>query len=98
MLNLLSRVIYITIVIIAFISIYEVYSPLNLNDYQRVLKKNEIIIGIRTGPASYYEIKNEKTGFTYDLAKELSKFLNVKLKLITVDNIEDATNDLNEEK
>ena len=98
MLNLLSRVIYITLIIIAVISIYKVYSPLSLNDYQRVLKKNEIIIGIRTGPASYYEIKNEKTGFTYDLAKELSKFLNVKLKLITVDNIEDATNDLNERK
>jgi membrane-bound lytic murein transglycosylase F len=98
MLNLLSRILYVTFLILVIIGISKLYLPFNVNDYERILKNDEIIIGIRTGPASYYEIKNQKIGFTYELVKELSQHLNVNLKIKTIDSIEEAINDLNERK
>ena len=59
MLNLLSRILYLTFLIIVIIGISKLYLPLSENDYERILNNDEIVIGIRTGPASYYEIKNQ---------------------------------------
>ena len=98
MLNLLSRILYVTFLILVVIGVSKLYLPISENDYKRILKNDEVIIGIRTGPASYYEIKNQKIGFTYELVRELSQYLNVNLKIVTIDSIEEAINDLNERK
>ena len=98
MLNFLSRILYLTFLILIVIGISKLYLPLSENDYERILNKDEIVIGIRTSPASYYEIKNQKIGFTYELVKELSQYLNINLKIITINSIEDAINDLNKRK
>ena len=98
MLNLLSRILYVTFFILVVIGVSKLYLPISENDYKRILKNDEVIIGIRTGPASYYEIKNQKIGFTYELVRELSQYLNVNLKIVTIDSIEEAINDLNERK
>jgi len=95
MVNFLIRIILITILIVAFISLIKVYAPFYENDYKRIVDKGEIIIGTRTGPRTYYEIKNEKTGYTYDVTKELSKFLNLNIKFITFDNSTIALQKLN---
>ena len=97
MLNLLFRIIFITAFIVVIISSIKSYLPIK-NDYQRLLQKDKIVIGLRTGPTSYYEVKNQKIGFTYDLINELSQYLDLTLEIKTIDNIEEATNDLNERK
>ena len=93
MLNLLVRIIFITAFIMVSISLLKTYLPINENDYKRLLQKDKLVVGVRTGPTSYYEIKNQKIGFTYDLVKELSQYLGVTLEIITIDNIEEAIND-----
>ena len=98
MLNLLVRIIFITAFIMVSISLLKTYLPINENDYKRLLQKDKLVVGLRTGPTSYYEIKNQKIGFTYDLVKELSQYLGVTLEIITIDNIEEAINDLNQRK
>jgi len=98
MLNLLSRILYLTFLILVIIGISKLYLPLSENDYERILNNDKIVIGIRTGPASYYEIKNQKIGFTYELVRELSQYLNIDLKIITIDSIEEAINDLDKRK
>ena len=98
MLNLLVRIIFITAFIMVSISLLKTYLPINENDYKRLLQKDKLVVGLSTGPTSYYEIKNQKIGFTYDLVKELSQYLGVTLEIITIDNIEEAINDLNQRK
>ena len=98
MLNLLVRIIFITAFIMVSISLLKTYLPINENDYKRLLQKDKLVVGLRTGPTSYYEIKNQKIGFTYDLVKELSQYLGVTLEIITIDNIDEAINDLNQRK
>ena len=96
MLNFLIRIIYITLAIIAVIGLIKFYTPFNENDYRRIVDKGEIVAGIRTGPISYYEVKTEKIGYTYDVLQELSKFLNLDLKVIALDNTASALQMLNE--
>ena len=98
MINFLLRIIYITILIFVVIGITKYYTPFYENDYKRIVENGEIIIGTRTGPTTYYEIKNQKMGFSYDLMQELSNYLNIKLKVITVNNASFATEQLNERK
>ena len=98
MLNFLIRIIYITLIIIVAIGLIKFYTPFNENDYKRILNKGEIVAGIRTGPSSYYEVKTEKIGFTYDVLKELSKFLKLDLKVVALDNAASALQMLNERK
>ena len=95
MVNFLIRIILITILIVAVISLIKVYAPFYENDYKRIVDKGEIIVGTRTGPQTYYEIKNEKTGYTFDVTKELSKFFNLNIKFITFDNSTLALQKLN---
>jgi len=98
MINFLLRIIYITIIIFVVIGITKFYIPFQENDYKRIIKKGEIIIGARTGPTTYYEIKNQKTGFSYDVMRELSKYLNINFKVVTIDNASIAQKDLDERK
>ena len=98
MLNFLIRIIYITLTIIVVIGIIKFYTPFNENDYKRIVNKGEIVVGIRTGPSSYYEVKTEKIGFTYDVLQELSKFLKLDLKVVALDNAASALQMLNERK
>ena len=74
MLNFLIRIIYISLTIIVVIGLIKFYTPFNENDYKRIVNKGVIVAGIRTGPSSYYEVKTQKIGFTYDVLEELSKF------------------------
>ena len=98
MLNFLIRIIYISLTIIVVIGLIKFYTPFNENDYKRIVKKGVIVAGIRTGPSSYYEVKTEKIGFTYDVLEELSKFLNLDLKVVALDNAASALQMLNDRK
>ena len=95
MINFLVRIILITILIVASIGFIKIYAPFYENDYKRIVDKGEIIIGVRTGPRTYYEIKNEKNGYTYDVTKELSKYFNLDLKIVTLDSTKAALDKLN---
>ena len=75
--------------------IFKDYHPLNKDDYGRILHNNEIKIVTRFGPSDYYEIKNEENGYTYDVMKGFADFIGVKLKVVTMDSLEDAINALN---
>ena len=98
MLNFLIRIIYISLTIIVVIGLIKIYTPFNENDYKRIVNKGVIVAGIRTGPSSYYEVKTEKIGFTYDVLEELSRFLNIDLKVVTLDNAASALQMLNDRK
>ena len=98
MLNFLVRIIYISLTIIVVIGLIKIYTPFNENDYKRIVNKGVIVAGIRTGPSSYYEVKTEKIGFTYDVLEELSRFLNLDLKVIALDNATSALQMLNDRK
>ena len=98
MLNFLIRIIYISLTIIVVIGLIKIYTPFNENDYKRIVNKGVIVAGIRTGPSSYYEVKTEKIGFTYDVLEELSKFLNLDLKVVALDNAASALQMLNDRK
>jgi len=98
MLNFLIRIIYISLTIIVVIGLIKFYTPFNENDYKRIVNKGVIVVGIRTGPSSYYEVKTEKIGFTYDVLQELSRFMNLDLKVVALDNAESALQMLNERK
>ena len=95
MFKFLLRIITISL----FVSILFLYfNPLSLlekNDYRRIMSKNEIVFATRIGPTTYYEIKEKKSGYGYDLMKAFADFLNVNLKVIIIDNVNEAYEKLN---
>ena len=96
MIKFLIRIFFILLAVITLLFILKDYNPLNKDDYGRILHNNEIKIATRFGPSDYYEIKNEENGYTYDVMKGFAEFIGVKLKVITMDNLEDAINALND--
>ena len=86
MINFLLRIIYITIIIFVIVGLIRFYEPFYSNDFKRIIDQGEITIGTRIGPTTYYEIKNEKIGFSFDIMKEVAKYLDVKLNVVTFDN------------
>jgi membrane-bound lytic murein transglycosylase F len=95
MIKFLIRIFFISLAVVTLLFIFKDYHPLNKDDYSRILDNNEIKIVTRFGPSDYYKIKNEENGYTYDVMKGFADFIGVKLKVITMDNIESATNALN---
>jgi membrane-bound lytic murein transglycosylase F len=95
MIKFLIRIIFISLVVITLLFVFKDYNPLNKDDYARILHNGEIKIVTRFGPSDYYEIKNEENGYTYDVMKNFADFIGVKLKVITMDSLEDAINALN---
>ena len=95
MIKFLTRIFFISILVIALLFIFEDYNPLNNDDYGRILKNGEIKIVTRFGPSDYYEIQNEENGYTYDIMKGFANFIGVNLQVVTMDNLEDAINALN---
>ena len=90
MIKFLIRIFFISLAVITLLFILKDYNPLSKDDYSRILHNNEIKIATRFGPSDYYEIKNEENGYTYDVMKGFAGFIGVKLKVITMDNLEDA--------
>ena len=95
MIKFLIRIFFISLVVVTLLFILKDYNPLNKDDYGRILRAGEIKIVTRFSPSDYYEIKNEENGYTYDVMKNFADFIGVKLKVVTMDNLEDATNALN---
>ena len=95
MIKFLIRIFFISLVVVTLLFILKDYNPLNKDDYGRILSAGEIKIVTRFSPSDYYEIKNEENGYTYDVMKNFADFIGVKLKVVTMDSLEDATNALN---
>ena len=95
MIKFLIRITFISLAVIALLFIFQDYHPLNKDDYSRILHNNEIKVVTRFGPSDYYEIKNEENGYTYDVIKGFSDFIGVKLKIVTMDSLDNAINALN---
>ena len=95
MIKFLIRIFFISLSVVVLLFIFKDYNPLDKDDYGRILHNNEIKIVTRFGPSDYYEIKNEENGYTYDVMKGFADFIGVKLKVVTMDSLEDAVNALN---
>ena len=95
MIKFLIRISFISLAVVVLLFIFKDYHPLNKDDYGRILHNNEIKVVTRFGPSDYYEIKNEESGYTYDVMKGFADFIGVKLKVVTMDSLEDAINALN---
>ena len=95
MIRFLIRIFFISISVIALLFILKDFNPLNEDDYARILKNNELKVVTRFGPSDYYEVQNEENGYTYDILKGFADFINVKLRIVTINNLDDAINALN---
>ena len=95
MVKFLLRIFFISIFVISLLFLLKDYNPLNQNDLARILQNGEIKVVTRFGPTNYYIIQNEQNGYTYDLIKNFSEFIGVNLKIITMDNLQEAIVALN---
>ena len=95
MIKFLTRIFFISIFISGLLFLVKDYNPFNKNDFSRIIKNGEIRVVTRFGPTNYYEIQNEENGYTYDLISDFAKFIGVKLKVITMDNLQQAKIALN---
>ena len=95
MIKFLIRIFTISIIVLALLFVLKDFNPLNKDDYKRILKNNEIKVVTRFGPSDYYEIQNEENGYTYDIIKGFADFIGVKLRIVTMNNLQDAINALN---
>lgn len=59
------------------------------NSLQQVKRQKELIIITRNSPTTYYQGKEQPTGFEYELAKRFAKELGVKLKVIIANSLPD---------
>ncbi|AKX50592.1 membrane-bound lytic murein transglycosylase MltF [Thiopseudomonas alkaliphila] len=56
---------------------------------EHVLRSGELHIITRNSPATYFQDRNGETGFEYELANQFAKHLGVRLKVETVDNLDE---------
>ena len=98
MISFLIRIFYITVTLILVFVAFKSYSPFNKNDLERIIDNNKIVIATRIGPTTYYEIKNQKIGYSYDVMREFAKYLNVELEILSIEDAGMALNDLNQRK
>ncbi|MCX4025541.1 membrane-bound lytic murein transglycosylase MltF [Endozoicomonas sp. SM1973] len=56
---------------------------------QQVKRQKELIIVTRNSPTTYYQGKEQPTGFEFELAKRFAKELGVKLTIITANSLPD---------
>ena len=85
MVSFLIRIVYITLTLILVFVAFKSYSPFNKNDLARIIDNNKIVIATRIGPTTYYEIKNQKIGYSYDVMREFAKYLNVELEILSIE-------------
>ena len=95
MIKFIIRIFIISIIVIVLLFLLKDFNPLNNDDYGRILKNNEIKVVTRFGPSDYYEIQNEENGYTYDIIKGFADFIGVKLRIVTMNNLQDAIDALN---
>ena len=95
MIKFLIRIFIISTIVIALLFVLKDFNPLNKDDYGRILKNNEIKVVIRFGPSDYYEIQNEENGYTFDIIEGFADFIGVKLRVVTMNNLQDAIDALN---
>ena len=95
MIKFLLRIFFISIAVIIFIFYAKDYHPFDKNDYQRIIDNNQITIAVRFGPTSYYQIKDKEIGYTFEIMELYAKYLNVKLNIVTIDDLDKAVEMLN---
>ena len=95
MIKFLLRIFFISIAVIIFIFYAKDYHPFDKNDYQRIIDNNQITIAVRFGPTSYYQIKDKEIGYTFEIMELYAKYLNVKLNIVTIDDLDEAVEMLN---
>jgi len=95
MFKFLLRIIAISLFIGILLFYFKPLSLFENNDYEKIMAKNEIVFATRIGPTTYYEIKGKNNGYGYDLMKGFADFLNVNLKIVIIENIDEAYTKLN---
>ena len=53
----------------------------------RVLKKQELVVATRNSPTTYYEDRDGKSGFEYEMVNAYANALGVKVRLVTTDSL-----------
>ncbi|VAW69388.1 Membrane-bound lytic murein transglycosylase F (EC 4.2.2.n1), partial [hydrothermal vent metagenome] len=91
----LSLVLLIAIILMLFKIIPVLLKPNILN---QVLQSGELVVLTRNSATTYYNGANGPEGFEYELAKKFADSLDVTLKVITTDNLNDIFSMLNTDK
>lgn len=54
---------------------------------ERIKQSGELVVATQLGPTTYYTELEKETGFEFELAKKFAEHLNVKVKLVTFDDL-----------
>lgn len=95
MIKFLTRVLLISFIIIIISNVYLITTD---NSLEKIITKKEIVFATRVSPSSYYKVKDKEIGFEYDLMQEFANYLNVKLKIKVIEDIDKMVTEINNEK
>mgnify|MGYP006090442617 CR=1 FL=1 len=95
MIKFLTRVLLISFIVIIISNIYVITYD---NSLEKIITKKEIVFATRVSPSSYYKVKDKEIGFEYDLMKQFANHLDVKLKIIVIEDINKMITEINNEE
>lgn len=61
---------------------------------EQVKQQGELVVATQTGPTTYYRELDRETGFEFELAQSFAAFLDVKLRMVTYDDLGTLLDDL----
>ncbi|MFT7110328.1 MAG: membrane-bound lytic murein transglycosylase F [Psychrobacter glaciei] len=61
----------------------------NKHGYQDVIESGTLTIITRNSPSTYYQDRDEESGFEYELAHLFAKYLGVELKVVVADDLDE---------
>ncbi|MFT5593044.1 MAG: membrane-bound lytic murein transglycosylase F [Oceanicoccus sp.] len=64
------------------------------HDYDDIIKKGELTIITRNSPTTYYQDKDQPSGFEYELAQMFAQYLGVKLNVVVADTLDDLISEV----
>jgi membrane-bound lytic murein transglycosylase F len=66
----------------------------NKHGYQDVIESGTLTIITRNSPSTYYQDRDQESGFEYELAHLFAQYLGVKLDVVVADNLDDLISEV----
>lgn len=66
----------------------------NKHSYKNVIESGTLTIITRNGPSTYYQDRDQESGFEYELASLFAKYLGVELKVVVADDLDNLISEV----
>jgi membrane-bound lytic murein transglycosylase F len=66
----------------------------NKHGYQDIVESGTLTIITRNSPSTYYQDRDQESGFEYELAQLFAQYLGVKLEVVVADNLDDLISEV----